>query len=96
MAVVNIEIDPGLQREAQALFERLGYGLDEAVDLFLRQAVREQAIPFPVEGPNAETRRAIANVRNGVGLSRGFSSVEELLSDLNADDAEVHVVSPIC
>ena len=34
---------------------------------------------------NAETRWAIENARKGIGLSRGFSSVAELMEDLNAD-----------
>ena len=36
--------------------------------------------------PNAETAQAIMDARNGIGLSRSFSSVAELMEDLNADD----------
>lgn len=84
----NIKIDPELKREAQALFNELGLNLSTAINLFLRQSVREQAIPFRVgkSAPNDETLRAIRDARNGVGLSRGFSSVTELMEDLNADD----------
>ena len=48
----------------------------------------EQAIPFRVGNPlpNLETLQAIENARKGIGLSRGFSSVAELMEDLNADD----------
>lgn len=90
MAVVstNIKIDPVLKQESQALFESLGLNLSTAVNMFLRQAVREQAIPFRVGSsvPNAETIKAIEDARKGIGLSRSFSSVEELMEDLNADD----------
>ncbi len=84
----NIKIDAALKQESQALFESLGLNLSTAVNLFLRQAVREQAIPFRVGSPalNAVTIKAIEDARNGVGLSRGFSSVAELMEDLNADD----------
>lgn len=84
----NIKIDPVLKQESQALFESLGLSLSTAVNLFLRQAVREQAIPFRVGAaiPNAETRKAIEDARNGIGLSRGFNSVAELMEDLDADD----------
>lgn len=84
----NIKIDPQLKQESQALFESLGLNLSTAVNLFLRQAVREQAIPFRVGAPvpNVETLRAIEDARRGVGLSRGFSSVAELMEDLDADD----------
>ncbi len=84
----NIKIDPALKQESQALFESFGLSLSTAVNMFLRQAVREQAIPFRVgtPSPNLETLKAIEDARNGIGLSRGFSSVAELMEDLDADD----------
>ena len=84
----NIKIDPDLKRESQALFEQLGLNLSTAINMFLRQSVREQAIPFRVGNPlpNRETVQAIEDARKGIGLSRGFSSVAELMEDLNADD----------
>lgn len=84
----NIKIDPELKEQAQDLFESLGMNLTTAVNIFLRQSVREQAIPFRIgePAPNAETLQAIRDARNGVGLSRGFTSVKELMEDLDADD----------
>ena len=84
----NIKIDPILKQESQALFESFGLSLSAAVNMFLRQAVREQAIPFRIGTPvpNLETLKAIEDARNGIGLSRAFSSVAELMEDLDADD----------
>ena len=84
----NIKIDPELKEQSQALFESLGLSLSAAVNIFLRQAVREQAIPFRIGNPlpNAETLRAIEDARNGVGLSRGFPSGRAAMEDLDADD----------
>lgn len=52
-----------------------------------RQAT-EQRIPFVIsmDVPNVDTIRAIDDVRHGRNLSRSFSSVEELMEDLNAED----------
>lgn len=84
----NIKIDATLKHESQVLFDSLGLNLTTAVNMFLRQAVREQAIPFRIGTPipNFETLRSIEDARNGIGLSRGFSSVSELMEDLDADD----------
>ena len=84
----NIKIDPELKEQAQELFESLGMNLTTAVNIFLRQSVREQAIPFRIGEPvpNAETLQAIRDARRGVGLSRGFTSVKELMEDLDADN----------
>ena len=84
----NIKIDPELKEQAQDLFESLGMNLTTAVNIFLRQSVREQAIPFRIGEPvpNAETLQAIRDARRGIGLSRGFTSVKELMEDLDADN----------
>lgn len=84
----NIKIDPELKEQAQELFESLGMNLTTAVNIFLRQSVREQAIPFRIGEPvpNAETLQAIRDARRGIGLSRGFTSVKELMEDLDADN----------
>lgn len=36
--------------------------------------------------PNAETIQAMKDTKNKIGLSKGFSSVSELMEDLDADD----------
>lgn len=84
----NIKIDSALKQESQELFESLGLSFGTAINIFLRQSVREQAIPFRVGSPmpNAETIKAIEDARKGIGLSRGFNSVSELMEDLDADD----------
>ena len=84
----NVKIDQTLKQEAQELFESFGLSLSSAINMFLRQSVREQAIPFRVGNPlpNMETIQAIEDARKGIGLSRGFTSVAELMEDLDADD----------
>ena len=52
----NIKVDAALKKEAQELFSALGMDMTTAVNIFLRQAVREQGIPFHVTRivPNQE------------------------------------------
>jgi len=49
VARADIEVDPLVKSQAQELFERLGMNLSTAVNVFLRQAIREQAIPFRID-----------------------------------------------
>lgn len=90
MATTNITIrmDEELKKQAEDLFSDLGLNLTTAFTAFVRQAVREQGIPFVLSRniPNEETKKAIENARNGIGLSQGFHSTKELMEDLNADD----------
>ena len=84
----NISIDSEVKAKAQELFGELGLDLSTAIGIFLRQAIRENAIPFEItrDVPNEETKKAIENTKKGVGLSKGFNSVSELMEDLYADD----------
>ena len=84
----SIKLDPELKKESQDLFEKLGLSWSAAVTLFLRQAVREQAIPFRIGEPqyNEETLRVIREARQGIHLSGPYHSVSELMADLESDD----------
>nr|DAU13599.1 MAG TPA: addiction module antitoxin [Bacteriophage sp.]DAU73692.1 MAG TPA: addiction module antitoxin [Bacteriophage sp.] len=86
----NIKIDPELKEQSQALFESFGLTLSAAVNMFLRQAVREQAIPFRVGDPlpNAETIEAIQEVKRmkaNSGLGKTYSNVDQMMEELLAD-----------
>ena len=52
---ISIRVDTDLKNDADKLFNELGLNLSSAVNIFLRQAIREQAIPFNVS-LNSEDR----------------------------------------
>ncbi|MBT9141461.1 MAG: hypothetical protein DDT30_02053 [Dehalococcoidia bacterium] len=45
---VTIRVDKNLKESAESLFSRLGMNMSTAFNVFLRKAVSEDAIPFPV------------------------------------------------
>lgn len=57
----NINLDADLKKSAQTLFADLGLDLTTAVTIFLKQSVREQAIPFEIKRDvqNADTLAAM-------------------------------------
>ena len=85
---VNIRMDADLKRQFEAFCSDMGMTMTTAFNVFAKKAVREYRIPFEISGdiPNEETRRVLDNVEKGIGLSKAFYSVEELMEDLNADD----------
>ena len=90
MATTNItmRIDEELKTQLQELVSNLGMDMTTFFTISAKQAVREQRIPFAIsmDIPNADTIRAIDDARHGRNLSRAFTSVEELMEDLNAED----------
>lgn len=85
---VNIRMDEATKIAFDKFCQEIGLSVSTAFNIFAKTVVREQRIPFELttEVPNEITRRAIENARNGIGLSKGFHSVSELMEDLYADD----------
>lgn len=86
----NISLDPELKKSAQELFSDLGMDLTTAVTLFLRQAVREQGMPFAITRavPNAETRAALeeyAAMRSNPEQYKRYDSFSDLLGEVLGD-----------
>jgi len=50
---VTIRVDKDLKESAEILFDRLGMNMSTALNVFLRKAVEEKAIPFSVSTKSA-------------------------------------------
>ncbi|MGL4484033.1 MAG: type II toxin-antitoxin system RelB/DinJ family antitoxin [Anaerovoracaceae bacterium] len=85
---VSIRMDAELKKQFEQFCSDIGMNMTTAMNIFAKKVVREQRVPFElsVDVPNEETIQAIENVKNRVGLSKGFSTVKDLMEDLNADD----------
>ena len=46
---LTIRIDEDIKREAESLFNKIGMNMSVAINMFFRQALREQAIPFELK-----------------------------------------------
>lgn len=60
-ATMSLRVDKDLKKEADKLFKKLGLNTSVAINMFLSQSIREQAIPFTVstENPNRRLRKAL-------------------------------------
>ena len=86
----NIPIDADIKAQAQELFADFGMDLSTAINIFLRQSVRENAIPFSIsrELPNAESLEAIKEFeefkKNPEGYKK-YDTFSELFSEVMKD-----------
>jgi len=46
--IISFSIDEKVKREAEKLFEKLGLTTEEALNIFIKQSVREKGIPFKI------------------------------------------------
>ena len=83
---VTLRIDEDMKKQAEDLFSELGLNLTTAFNIFLRQSVREQRIPFQVSMnvPNAVTLAAMDAAEKGEDLYGPYDSVSDLMEALNA------------
>jgi DNA-damage-inducible protein J len=55
---INIRMDKALKEQAESLLSELGMNMTTAINIFLRQTLRERAIPFQISAL-APARKAI-------------------------------------
>jgi len=79
----NIKIDPVVKQRAQALFDSLGMNLSTAVNVFLKQSIREQAIPFRIGDPfySQANMEYLRQVTHDIDTGKSVLKEHELLED---------------
>jgi DNA-damage-inducible protein J len=89
MATVNVtvRIDKELKREAEELFDDLGLTMSSAITVFIKQAVRQQKIPFELSRniPNRETLEALEEARriaSGELEVKSYTDAKEMFNDI--------------
>lgn len=62
---LNVRVDENLKKAADTLLNELGLNMSTAINIYLKQIVRENGIPFEIklDKPNAETLQAMQDVR---------------------------------
>ena len=85
---LSVRLDSADKKRFEEFCSETGMNVSVAINMFIKAVLRESRIPFSIECdiPNEETRAILDDVINGRGMSRSFSSVSELMEDLNADD----------
>ena len=79
-AVLQIRIDADLKREAEELYSRLGTSFTEAVRMFARQSVIDQALPFRLCAMNKSLAafQRVEREFDGAAQEAGFQTEAEL------------------
>lgn len=81
----SISIDAETKTKAQDLFADFGMDLSTAINIFLRQAIRENRIPFLIqrEDPNSTTLEAMDAAERNEDMHGPFNSTPTLMESLN-------------
>ena len=79
---VRARIEPHLKSDVEKLLHRLGMSTTEAITVFYNQIRLRQGIPFPVEIPNATTRKTFKSTDQGEDL-HSHDSLEKMFKALD-------------
>lgn len=82
-ALIQTWVDEEIKQEATVVLKAMGLTVSDAVRLLLTRVARERALPFDPFLPNEITIAAMKEARRDRLAT--FNSVEDLLTDLNAE-----------
>ncbi|MCL1981973.1 MAG: type II toxin-antitoxin system RelB/DinJ family antitoxin [Clostridiales bacterium] len=82
---LNIRIDRDLKTKADRLFNDMGMSLTTAVNIFVRQAVLERAIPFKIHRDFEDTG-ALENIEK---RRAAMQEIRELLSGIDGSKIDL-------
>lgn len=88
MATINVNVDEKIKEQAKETLDTLGTNFTNVINMLLRQIILTGSIPFDIKLPklNSETLKVIQDTEKGIGLSKKYTNVEEMLNDLKKED----------
>ena len=83
---MNLRIDKELKKQAETLFAGLGLNMTTAINIFLRQTIRENGIPFELK-LNVPNELTVTAIDEGRRIARdpsvkGYSNMDDLRAAL--------------
>ncbi|VJM87680.1 addiction module antitoxin, RelB/DinJ family [Streptococcus pneumoniae] len=82
---ISIRLDSEVKEQAQQVFSNLGMDITTAVNIFLRQAIQYQGLPFDVRlDENRKLLQVLTDLDQNRNMSQSFESVSDLMEDLRA------------
>lgn len=83
---LNIRIDKKVKENSEKVLEDLGLTMTTAINIFLRQVIRVNGIPFEIKGniPNQDTIEAIEeSITIANDSSTGYTNIDDLKKALD-------------
>ncbi|VNG46381.1 addiction module antitoxin, RelB/DinJ family [Streptococcus pneumoniae] len=82
---MSICLDSEVKEQAQQVFSNLGMDMTTAINIFLRQAIQYQGLPFDVRlDENRKLLQVLTDLDQNRNMSQSFESVSDLMEDLRA------------
>ena len=81
--MLHIRVDDEVKTQATEALAAMGLSMSDAVRIFLKRVVNDQAFPLELKVPNAETRAAMEEARAMMKARQArFESTDALFDEL--------------
>ena len=88
-SMLHIRVDDDIKEQATHALMQMGLSMSDAVRLFLRRVVIDQAFPLELKVPNVETQAAMQESRTMMAKRRTrFASADALFADLEKNSSK--------
>lgn len=90
-SAINVQVDSVTKQEATAILNDLGLSMSAAINLFLKQVVKRDGLPFEVVNPkpSKELRKALKEAKKIIKNTNnypGYRDMDKLKEALLSDD----------
>lgn len=91
-SAINVQIDTKTKQEATAILSDLGLSMSTAINLFLKQVIKRDGLPFKVTNPKP-TKELLEALKEGEqilddlksGKRKGYNNIQDLIKSLEED-----------
>ena len=88
-SMLHVRMDTDLKRKATETLAAMGMTVSDAVRLLFHRIAVDQAFPLELKVPNAQTRRAMAEVDDMVKTRKArFTNADEMFAELEEDTGQ--------
>ena len=82
-SMLHVRVEDDTKEQATAALDAMGLSMSDAVRLFLKRVIADQAFPLELKVPNAQTRAAMAEA-DAIAAARKarFDTADSLIADI--------------
>lgn len=91
-SAINIQVDSETKKAASEILNDLGLSMSTAINVFLKQVIKNNGLPFEVKNPKP-SKELLEALKEGevilqdlkTGKRQGYTNMTELLDSLNEE-----------
>lgn len=88
-SMLHVRIDDVTKAEGNAVLEAIGLSASDAIRLFYRRLISDQAFPLELKVPNAQTHAAIREARVIMRTGRArFAGADDMIAELETPSSQ--------